>query len=322
MLEGIGARERGRTMGDKLLVGYEGSTCSRWALEWAAAEAARRRGRLIVVVVVDHASLTDCPPSQLVRRWQALHARAAGLAASAARLVHDVAPALDFEVTSEVGAPAAVLVAASHRGDVMVLGGSRYPGRRTRHQVILVEAVAAHARCPVLVVGSAYAKHAGAARPVVVGVDGSSRADHALVVAAATAKATGSPLHVVCVWSRAAPTSPGPRPPGAALDERTARRMAESAVAWARSAYPGVRANAVVTAGYPPTVLLRLARTSGLLVLGRRSVGGRSTLVFGSVARTALRALPCPVALVGLTSRPLDRAPATAPVLSGVPVGQ
>jgi nucleotide-binding universal stress UspA family protein len=309
-------------MGDQLLVGYEGTTGSRWALEWAAAEAARRGGRLVVVVVVDHASLTNSPPSQLVRRWQALHARAEGLAANAARLVRCVAPALDFEVTSEVGAPAAAMVAASHRGDLLVLGGPRHPGRRTRHQAVLVEAVAAHARCPVLVVGSTHAEHAGAARPVLVGVDGSMRAEHALAVAAASAGATGSPLHVVSVWSPSAPTSPGPRPPGAALDERTARRMAEGAVAWARSAYPGVRVNGVVTPGYPPAVLLRLARAAGLLVLGRRSVGGRSSMVFGSVARTALRALPCPVALVGLANPPWEQAPATRPVLAGVSIGQ
>jgi nucleotide-binding universal stress UspA family protein len=297
-------------MSRTLLVSYEGSPASRWALQWAAVEALRLQARLEVVAVADHQPLAGCPATQLLRGWRALHARADALAVDAARLVTAVAPALHVDVHAEVGAPAAALVTASRRGSALVLGTGGRPGRRARRRDLVVEAVVAHARCPVVVVRRGHVVHAGPTTPVVVGIDGSSRSQRALDVAAAVASASGAPLHVVCVWSPRASASlrHGMGGWGSAgeviVDEDTARHVAESGAARARQAYSGVRSRAVVRAGHPPAVLLRLARGGGLLVLGRRGRGERSSLLLGSVSRTALGKPPCPVALVGLVGSP------------------
>jgi nucleotide-binding universal stress UspA family protein len=102
------------------------------------------------------------------------------------------------------------------------------------------------------------------------------------------------------------------------VDEGTARQVADSAAARAREAHPDVRSEAMVKAGRPPAVLLRLALGAGLLVLGHRGLGDGSSLVFGSVPRTALQALPCPVALVGLSGSPEGQAPGSTVHLADV----
>src|SRR4051812_14387820 len=246
-----------------LLVSYEGSPASRWALKWAAVEASQLKARLRVVAVADHESLAGCPPTQLLRRWRALNARADALAADAARLVTAVAPGVGVDVHPEGGAPAAGLVTASHRGTALVLGTGGRPGRRTRRRDLVVEAVAAHARCPVVAVRRGHVVHAGPTTPIVVGIDGSGRSQRALDVAAAVASASGAPLHVVCIWTPKGPASlrdgsGGCGPAGETIvDEDTARHVAESGAVRARRAYPGVRSRAVVQVGYPPAVLLR-----------------------------------------------------------------
>ena len=311
-------------MSRTLLVSYEGSPASRWALKWAAVEALRLQAHLDVVAVADHEALADCPATQLLRRWRALHARADALAADAARLVTAVAPGLDVGVHPEVGATAAALVKASHRASALVLGTGGHPVRRARRRDLVVEAVAAHARCPVVVVRRGHVVHAGRNTPVVVGIDGSSRAERALDVAAAVASASEAPLYVVCVWSPKASGSlrdaaGGPQAIGEAIvDEDTARNLAEFEAVRARRAHPGLRSRALVQIGQPSVVLLRLARGGGLLVLGRRGRGERSSLLLGSVSRTALGKPPCPVALVGLAGSSSERSPAAVAGLAGL----
>src|SRR3954471_21576721 len=100
-------------MSGDVVVHYEGSPASRWALTWAAVEASRRGARLHVLVVVDQASLAGCPGRQLVRRWEALRAKARRQAAEAARLVRALTPGVEPDVSCQVGLPVAALVAAS-----------------------------------------------------------------------------------------------------------------------------------------------------------------------------------------------------------------
>jgi nucleotide-binding universal stress UspA family protein len=298
-------------MSGTLLVGYDGSAPSRGALAWAAREAHRRGARLTVLALADHSALAGSPSAQLARRWGALRTRANALADEACRLTRSVSAALDVEVTAQVGSPVAALVAASHRGDALVLGAVRRVGPASRHRALIVESVAAQAHSPVLVVRGADGAHGTQQGPVVVGVDGSSRSLRALEVATRSAAATRSPLHVVCVWSPTTSTSRqhGSRnsrqSPEVVLDESTAGQVVGDAVARAARAHPELAITAVVRAGYPPAVLLGIARGAGLLVVGRRGNGERS-LVFGSVCRAALRALPCPVAVVGLHTPPQE----------------
>ncbi len=295
-------------MTEHVLVGYDGSASSRWALRWAALEAARRAATLDVLTVVGHAGLEACPPSHMVHWWEAARARADRRALEAASLAAITAPGVDVQPLAEVGEPAALLVGASRRADLVVLGAGSGAGDRARRPGRVLEAVATNGHCPVIMIAQPHAHHPGPDRHLVVGVDGSRQGQHALDFAAASAAAACAPLLVVCVWSPtvvARAASSHPRTHGRLTDAQAAQEVAHAAVARVADRLPQVDASCVVVPGYPPAVLARHARGAGLLVVGRRGSGGAS-LVFGSVSKALMRAVPCPLAVVG-TPTPVGR---------------
>ncbi|MFI7344569.1 universal stress protein [Streptomyces sp. NPDC050085] len=117
-------------------------------------------------------------------------------------------------------------------------------------------------------------------RRVVVGVDGSIRADAAAQWAADEAYRQAAILRVVQV---------GPAGAGN-QSSRAARNL--------RARYPGLVVEAVHGSGSPAPVLLEQARGSALLVLGVRGVGGHTAPALGAVAREAADRSPGPVVLV------------------------
>lgn len=293
-------------MGSDIAVSYQGSASCAWAVTWAAVEAARLGSRLRIVVAADTASLGGCPPAQLVQRFAELRRRADLLAAEATTLAWAAAPGLRLDPAVHVGPVASVLVAASRDAEAVVLASGR--GRVAQRQARLVEALAAHARCPVLVTGEADAPHPGPGRPVVVGVDGSDHAAAALDRAAEAAVRAGAPLQVVCVYSaRSLPASdPASTPRRAVIHRREAHGVTAAAVARVRRDHPGLEVTSATLSGNPARVLPRVARRAGLLVVGRRGQGAQLSLLVGSVSRAALRALPCPVAVGGPLARGAD----------------
>jgi nucleotide-binding universal stress UspA family protein len=306
------ANETRSRMAENVLVYYDGSAPSRWAVLWAVTQAERHRAKLTVIVVIDQAALADSPPSQMVTRWEAARSRGERQALAATSAAKAVAPAVEVEAVAEVGAPAALLVSGSRRAGLVVLGlgpTGVAPSRRPR---LVVEAVVASARCPVVVIGQQAAAHAGPDHPVVVGIDGSRRALHALDFAAASAAAAGAPLHVVSVWSAAAAVSfdtavNAEGAPARAERAGPGHSAAASALARAHARFPQLRTNYDVVAGYPPAVLIRAARGAGLVVLGRRGLSAApSSVDSGSVSRSVMRAAPCPVAVIGTLGHPQD----------------
>ena len=297
-------------MTEHVLVGYDGSASSRWALRWAALEAGRRAATLDVLTVVDHAALEACAPSHMVHWWEAARATAERRAMEAASLAATTAPGVDVEPLAKVGEPAALLVGASRRADLVVLGAGSRAGDRARRPGRVLQAVATNGHCPVIMIAQPRAPHPGSDRHVVVGVDGSRQGQHALDFAAASAAAAYAPLLVVCVWSpTVAPRAAAPpgRTHGRLTDAGAALEVAHAAVARVSERVPQVDASCVVVPGYPPAVLARHARGAGLLVVGRRGSGGAS-LVFGSVSQALMRAVPCPLAVVG-TPMPVSTVP-------------
>ena len=152
------------------------------------------------------------------------------------------------------------------------------------------------------------ARRAGAARRVVVGLDGSS---HASRVVAYLARWSGrgraavvrvvEPVRVPSValvpaFMRAAVA--GLVQADMAARVRTARREVEAAVARLRRA--GWRARGTVRVGVPLPELLRTVREerAGMLALGARGAGGAARLLLGSVADGALKRASVPVLIV------------------------
>ena len=118
---------------------------------------------------------------------------------------------------------------------------------------------------------------------IVVGVDGSRSADHALRWAADLAAESGRSLTIVHVLHE--------RVAGSACDPL------EAADALVAERYPSVMRLAVAVPGDPVTGLLALAQGADLLVLGRKHQG-LLPLHLGRIAHRVLSHATCPTAVV------------------------
>jgi nucleotide-binding universal stress UspA family protein len=137
---------------------------------------------------------------------------------------------------------------------------------------------------------------------VVVGVTGTPAGLAAARLAAREAVSRGCRLRVVHAF-----TWPSHGPPGAGLDydgaRRAAARAVDEAVATAQRSTPGARVTGQLVDGLPDRVLLRLSRTSDLLVLGDDDLATTPWLPPSSVLVQTVARAWCPV-LVARGPRP------------------
>lgn len=138
---------------------------------------------------------------------------------------------------------------------------------------------------------------------IVVGIDGSHNASHALEWAMTEAALRKAPLTVVTVNQVTASYWTGNPVTVPADEERIVkvRKLAEDAVA-ATAAKLGTAQPASVTItavhGFPAKSLLDASEGSDLLVVGTRGGGGFGSLVLGSVSSQVVHHAKCPVVVV------------------------
>jgi nucleotide-binding universal stress UspA family protein len=251
-------------------------------LRWAVAEAVRR-GRPLRIIHVARPDACHSPdhPEALALG----HARK--VVDTAVAEARELAPTIRVTGDAALGRPAASLVAAADRHDLLVVGDRERPGV-DRPTCLLV---ARRARSPVVVVRGGDGPETG---PVAVGYDGSPSAEPALVAAFESAAARACPLTVI----RAAPLpvpgpADGPRSP-ATLESVTARATfaadTRRAVAPLTDKYPDVAVDILVTGGDPAGQLVAASREARLVVIGSP----------GPVGLRLLRHSRCPV----LVARP------------------
>jgi nucleotide-binding universal stress UspA family protein len=138
---------------------------------------------------------------------------------------------------------------------------------------------------------------------IVVGIDGSHNASHALEWAMTEAGIRHADLTVITInsviegyWSRQPVTLPSD-------DEKVAeaRELAETAVAKIASDL-GDRQPASVRVvamnGFPAQALIEASQDADLLVVGSRGGGGFSALALGSVTNQVVHHAKCPVVVV------------------------
>jgi len=139
---------------------------------------------------------------------------------------------------------------------------------------------------------------------ILVPLDGSSFAEHALPVALGLAKQTGARLELVSVHERAAPAH---HVKSSAAHERLVpdihaalRRYLTRVRERLEASMPGVAVEVGVLDGKPQEVLADYARTSGadLIVLTAHGRGGLSRSWLGSVAEGLVRRMVIPVLVV------------------------
>ncbi|ASR39388.1 hypothetical protein BAY61_17555 [Prauserella marina] len=315
-----------------IVVGVDGSAAALAAVRWAAREAFRLGAALRLIHSCDLPPLNPripmVPPREYASAWAESGRHWLADARAAAT---DEAPGIDVDWDVCFGGAADTLVDESGAASLLVVGTRGLGGFRRLFVGSVAVTVAAHARCPVVVVREDTIADAG---PVVVGTDGSPLSEQALAFGFEAASARGARLLAVRVWddpfdgadwdelvrgyaevpahpAPAAPPAPSvpsartvtataPDRPGAVADGE-ARALHAEVTGW-RDKYPDVVVHELAVRGNRAAdALLEAARYAQLLVVGshaRGMVAGRDTALLGSVSQALLRLSACPVAIV------------------------
>jgi nucleotide-binding universal stress UspA family protein len=265
-----------------VVVGVDGRESSWAAVDFAAAEAARRGSRLRL--------LEACP-----RRGDGPHTTLTAVV----RRVCATWPGLDVVAHNVTADPADALVRASRSADLLVVGrraraAGRRPGSTGAH-------LAAHGLCPVVVVPPESPVPDGD-HPVMLGLGMSPEDEPAIAFAFEEVAARGVPLVAVHVWAGVPGTALGRIDPfsydlpgaQAAAD----RAVAETLAGWADK-YPDVRVERMpLYDANPARTLLDASHRAGLVVVGARRHGDRSIHLLGGVTRTLIQQAVRPVAVI------------------------
>ncbi|MBL3664723.1 universal stress protein [Streptomyces sp. M2CJ-2] len=284
-----------------VVVGVDGSASSLAAVGAAAEEARRRKAELRVV----HAFLwpamhVPLGPSPLGPPEGGLRSAVDRLVTEAVEHARSVAPDVDVSHTVVTGEPLTVLEAQSASAELVVVGSRGMGGFVGLLVGSTAVHLAAHGRCPVLVV-----REPGAADgPVVLGVDGSPAGAKAIDFAFAEASLRGAELvalHSWTTWNAPAPTPQDGKAPYASEPgdlEAGEERLLSEALAGHQERYPGVKVRHELVHGGTREALIEASRTARLLVVGARGRGGFTGLLLGSVSQAMLHHAHCPVAVV------------------------
>ena len=283
-----------------ILAGVDGSESALDAVRWAAAEAQELRAPLHLITVFGWVPVPELedPFRSSSGAWESLRENAEKTLAAAAAEVRGVAP--EVEVTTELlaGAPADLLVTASARARLLVVGHRGAGGFATLVLGSVGAAAAAHAACPVVVVRG----EPRPTGPVVVGVDGSRLSEAALEFAVDAALRRRTTLVAVHAWQDTAD------PRLATLIDWDAVAAEEAAVLAERLAgrqdkHPDLTIERRLVRDRPAQELTALSEGAQLVVVGSRGRGGFAGLLLGSVSQALLRHAACPVAVVRETQR-------------------
>lgn len=280
-----------------IVVGVDESAGAAVALRWAVAEADLRAAAVVAVLAW---GFLDQHQKIVAERFDPSYG------------TDDVLEALCGYITATVGAeraaavrpvvacdlPARALLDASHAADLLVVGARGLGG----FEGLLLGSVSQHClhhtSVPIAIVRPAAARSGGAAR-VVVGVDGSDHAQHALRWALDEAHMRKAHLDVVTAWQL---PHTGGLPSVAAIDpilyERTAQHIVADAIAAENTTDVATPIAQRVIAGHPADVLLDAAADSDLLVVGSRGHGAFKRALLGSVATNVSHHATCPVVVV------------------------
>lgn len=294
----------GETLNLGVVVGFDGSPHSQYALRWAARAATRRNTPLTVASAYlfpysDYLhSVAPGPDDDVSRRI------ADGMLAEARQLLEDDGHQGEVDYLAIIGDATAGLVSVSVDAELLVVGRrglGRFWGRLLGS---VAAALPAYAHCPTVVVHSPedVERKAGDAtetpdsardtRDICVGVDSSAHARHAAIAAAHEAKRLGVGLEVV----HAQPPFIGTSnvwylQHHEDLEQHTTQNTQEfltAEIEFLKEQVPGVEMKPTVMRGAPAEAMIESSERSQLTVLGTRGRGGFTSLLLGSVSRTTL----------------------------------
>jgi nucleotide-binding universal stress UspA family protein len=286
-----------------IVVGVNSSESARIAAEWAAELAAVRRCPLHLVHVVSGYG-GDAAPGD-TPHW---------LREVAHTAVRSGADATDIEIVS--GGTDRLLLQRAVGARLLVVGSygdASWSGMLAgRTGLALVE----QSPCPVAVIrGSAPLVPPPRRGPVVVGVDGSPASIRALELGADLAAATGAELLAVHAFTDVSEAGGAPHRRHGAWAALVAQAESEldETVAGALESCPKVRFRRDVVAGTTLRVLMDLAGTARMIVVGQRDERAPAgEMLLGSTSRGLVEFAACPVIVSPAAARLSGLTPATA----------
>jgi nucleotide-binding universal stress UspA family protein len=288
-------RDTERSMEQPVVVGVDGSEHSRWALHWAAEEAARRGSQLRVM----YGQITA---PEYVPSWY--QANSASLSPAEAVVEDAVAtsqrqePEIDVHGEVVEWPPAMVLTSASRSAQMLVVGARGLGGFKELLLGSVSDQCLQYAHCPVVVVHSAVTTRPRPIRKpqIVVGIDGSLGSTRGLRWALEEAQVRGASVKAIVAWQYDPLTALVMGP--AHGHETIAREVANAAIDHAQRLAPQVSFTAEVCFDATVPALLDASLGADLLVVGSRGHGGFQDALLGSVAHQCARHAVCEVVVV------------------------
>ncbi|OAN35859.1 hypothetical protein A4X17_00390 [Plantibacter sp. H53] len=275
-------------MSAHVVVGTNGSASAGRAVRWAASAAERLGAVLLVVLVLeqqDSRGVRSVGGTQTLIRAEAT-----------ARAGH---PGLSVERRLAYGDVVTQLARASEATVLLVLGTDRGPQQtRTSPYGALAARLVTSAPCPVAVIP---AREPGPGAAMVVGIDDDVQATSVLTVAIDVAAWSGSSLDLVHAWKPAPPfqADVGPEeqyPPLGVSDAMT--DIITRTFARESDLPAGVELRVELVVGGAVDALRSAAQHASLLVIGSHGRHVLASLALGSVSRSLLSLMPCPLLIV------------------------
>ena len=302
-------------MEHEIVVGYDGSESSRAAVDWAV-DAARLRSSSVRIIACLEVPFTTCIAPLSYDALAGIASATEESAMSVLRQVRQRHPLLDVFVDVLDGPATSVLQRESKDADIVVVGASGHHGAAALWLGSTARWLARHSTCPVAVIRSETSTGAGSetsyepprhdrsqtALPlrtgrVLVGTDGSSASDEAVLWAADEADRRGVELIVVHGWS----FTYRPVDLGSAqardFTHLDAAELLDRSVELARERC-GVSVTGVLREADRTTALTALATPGDIVVLGSPHHGQVTSTLIGSTVNGVIERSSVPVIIV------------------------
>ncbi len=280
-----------------ILVGVDGSPASKYAVDWAARDAAMRNVRLTLVHAVRPIGVTlpPLPAPTAYARWQVEQGQKTldDAVEIARRATADSGPAqIDTELMFSPVVPTLIDLSKDAQ---MVVVGSRGLGPLARSLMGSVSSsLIRQAHCPVAVIHDEdpLMPHPAEA-PVLVGIDGSPVSELATKIAFQEASWRGVDLVALHVWSDVE-VNDFPPIDWPAMKPAAEEILAERLAGW-QERYPDVSVRRVVECDHPTYHLVRESESAQLVVVGSHGRGGFAGMLLGSVSAAVAHSGRMPV---------------------------
>ncbi|UQX10302.1 universal stress protein [Candidatus Mycobacterium methanotrophicum] len=280
-----------------IVVGVDGSPASKYAVDWAARDAAMRNVRLALVHAVRpiRTTLPVMPAPTAFSRWQVEQGQK--ILDDAVEIARSATPDGDPpQVESELlFSPVVPTLVDLSKEAQMVVVGSRGRGPVARSLLGSVSSsLIRHAHRPVAVIHDEdpLMPHPAEA-PVLVGVDGSPVSELATAIAFQEASWRGVELVALHVWSDVA-VNDFPAIDWPAVKPAAEEILAERLAGW-QQRYPDVTVRRVVECDHPTYHLIKKSESAQLVVVGSHGRGGFAGMLLGSVSAAVAHSARMPV---------------------------